>query len=569
VLFKYSITKENNTVKNSLIFYIALGIALALMVTGLMGLSYINQNFVNQQFVTFTDPQGDELVGTYLPGTVEMGVLMLEGFGSDQIAMRPATSILRAAGAHIFTFDFSGHGQSPGGLGFDNAATDRLAYQVLAAKETFQDQSGLADDQIILFGHSMGARVALQSTILDPYPPAALVLLGTQVNLGTNRQAAFFTGTDDADLAWVQSLSAQIPKTHILLLSGSWDDILTPAAAQALQEKLLSESESGENNYSRRLTIIPNLFHNYEIYSARLFKQAVAQLQELGLLDFHSPISLTNYYVFGALTLLGLLGSLTALAIGWQGPHQASPMMTDSVKITDVKKFLRAKLILWLPALLVALLLTGVFFLIPLYLPVFNMVYVGFIAGYGILMLVLYRLGKVPGTQGKLALHETREPSPPLLKEDQFWIGLTLWVVILGVCILFTRSGLFYVIPANHRLAWLLIFSPFTAIGFWIGDREARLVSVFRKEADKRLPWVGILHPLIGLMPFILYAIFMGVLGSTSGMIGGLQGLLILVIVLLTGKALTNFIRKFWLISILQAVLLYALVLPQGVLFSF
>jgi pimeloyl-ACP methyl ester carboxylesterase len=555
--------------KKSTGFYIALGTSLAFMVMGLVGLSFINQNFVNQQLITFNDPQGDELVGTYLPGTVEMGVLMLEGFGSDQIAMRPAASIFRTSGAHIFTFDFSGHGQSPGGLGFDNAATDRLANQVLVAKDTFQKQSGLSDHQIILFGHSMGARVALQSAVYDPQPPAALVLLGTQVNLEPNRQASFFTGTDDADLPWVQSLSTQNPKTHILLLSGSWDDILTPEAAQALQDKLLSEPEPSESGYVRRLTIIPNLFHNYEIYSPRLLNQAVTQLQELGVLDLQSPISLSYYFLFGALTLLGLLGSLTTLAIAWQGQHQTSSMITASVKITDVKRFLRAKMILWLAALPVALLLTGLFFLIPLHLPVLNMIYVGFIGGYGILMLVLYRLGKAPGTQGKLALQGTREPGTSFIKEDRFWIGLTLWVVILGVCILFTRSGLFYVIPANHRLAWLLIFSPFTAIGFWIGDWEASLLTAFRVESGKRLPWAGPLLTLIGLLPFILYTIFMGILGSTSGMLGGLQGLLILVIVLLTGKAMTHFLHASWLIAILQAVLLYALVLPQGVLFTF
>ncbi|MFN2302724.1 MAG: alpha/beta hydrolase, partial [Anaerolineales bacterium] len=532
-------------------------------------------------------PNGDNLVGTYLPGSVEIGVLMLEGFGSDQIAMRPAASLFQKAGAHIFTFDFSGHGRSSGGLGFDNAVTDRLAYQVLAAKEIFQEQSGLSSDQIILFGHSLGARVALQSAILDPQPPAALVLLGTQVNLGINRQAAFFTGTNDGDLAWVQSLSAQIPKTDLLLLSGSWDDILTPEAAQALQEKLLSGPNTVGSTYTRRLIIVPHLFHNYEIYSTSLLKQAAAQLEDLTLLNFQGQISLINYYLFGALTLLGLLGSITILSLQQQQgilsleqqqgilslnqqQTQDSPAAQEtSTRIIDPKKFFKAKAILWLAALPVALLLTGLFFLLPLNLPVLNMIYGGFIGGYGMLMLILYRRGKVPGTQGRLAFNSAQNPTTHFFKEDNFWIGLTLWMVILGVCILFTRSGLFYVIPANQRLTWLLLFSPFTAIGFWIGDREASMLTIFRQETGRKLPWSNLMLSLIGLMPFILYAIVMGILGSTSGMIGGLQGLLVLAIVLLTGKALKNFINQPWLIAILEAFLLYALVLPQGVLFAF
>jgi hypothetical protein len=228
--------------------------------------------------------------------------------------------------------------------------------------------------------------------------------------------------------------------------------------------------------------------------------------------------------------------------------------------------FIRGKLLLWLAAVPAALLLTGSFFLIPLGLPVFNLIYVGFIGGYGILMLILYRIGKVPGTDGKLNLKSAVETSSPTRIRTLF--GFLVWGLILMACIIFTRSGLFFVISPNQRLVWLVIFTPFTALGFWIGDRELHMLDAFRHETGQRLKWASFTLALIGLTPFFLYTLMMGILGSLSGMLSGLHGLLILAIVLLMGRLLKHFIHQSWIISLLQAALLYALILPQGVLFA-
>ncbi len=568
--------------KKSLGSLILLVISLLTMLSGLFGFGYLNNAFSSQQEkLTFTDPAGDELVGTYLPGKSNIGVIFLEGFGSDQIAMKPAANLFLKAGAHIFTFDFSGHGRSPGTLGFDNAATDRLAQQVMAAKETFKSLSGLSEDQIIYFGHSLGARVALQAAVLDASPPAALVLLGTQVNLGTNVQAEFFTGTSDSELAWVQMLGPDMPQTHILLLSGSWDDILTPDAALALHGKLTgidyaapgappTALNTGNPDAARTLTIIPKILHNYEIYSTKILTEAFLQLEDLGLLTPNPNPSLRSALCFGALTLGGLLASLILLPI-WMGkrlPRPASPPL--STNILRLGRFLWGKLLLWLGALPLAALLSGLFFLIPLGLPVFNMLYVGFIGGYGLLMLALYLLGKIPGARGKWRLRQNaldaqQIPQNPLL----FWGGLLAWAAILLALVVLTRSGLYYVIAPNQRLIWLAIFTPVTALGFWIGARESQMLETFSHEAGRKVGWAKFLLSLINLMPFFLFTAFMGALGSLSGMVGSLQGLLVLAIILLTGRALAFFVRRHWLIAILQAILLYALILPQGVLFAF
>ena len=84
--------------------------------------------------------------------------------------MRALVSEFHVHGYSVFTFDFSGHGRSPGVLTFDNAQTDRLARQALSALVEFQRLSGLTADRIFVVGHSLGARVG--SPVRDDGPGA-------------------------------------------------------------------------------------------------------------------------------------------------------------------------------------------------------------------------------------------------------------------------------------------------------------------------------------------------------------------------------------------------------------
>ena len=143
-----------------------------------------------------------------------------------------------------------------------------------------------------------------------------------------------------------------------------------------------------------------------------------------------------------------------------------------------------------------------------------------------------------------------------------------VWLGVWAACVLLTRAGLFYVIAPNQRLIWLVLFTPITALGFWIGAQEAKMIAVFRHESGRKLPTANILLIVISLMPFFIFTLLMAIIGSLSGAVGGLQGLLILTIVILTGKLLDHFIRSPLMVALLQALLLYALILPQGVLFA-
>jgi pimeloyl-ACP methyl ester carboxylesterase len=401
------IVAYNNLMSKKLTFMILTNLGLFLVLGSITTIAVIDRPLANRQSVTFFASTGDSLVGTYYPGTEPVGVILLEGFGSDQVTMTSLASEFARSGWHVFTFDFSGHGRSPGILTFDNAQTDRLANQALSAFEEFKLKSGLSSDQIFVIGHSLGARVALQSATMNPQQVAGLVLLGTQVNLSKNVQSEFFTGTTDTDLTWVQELGKENPRVPILLISGVWDDILTPENAELLFKQL--GGIKGENH--RTLIVLPAIVHNYEPFSSQVLNQINTWINGMAVLTPNLlgsntektdvvtdglnqlPVSPTVRIICWVLGLIGFLVFFTfgnrLLSLPYAGTKKLS-----NPEVINVNRFLWGKLLLWLGALPVAMVLGSLFFIIPLGKPVFNLIYVGFIGGYGILLLLLYKRGK-------------------------------------------------------------------------------------------------------------------------------------------------------------------------------
>lgn len=521
---------------------------------GLLGLLVLDYPLINHTSRPFTSPEGTPLSSTYYPGSVSRGVLLLEGFGADQHMMRSLIRDLTASGIHVFTFDYPGHGSSTGSLDYDNASTDRLARQVQVAMTEFQRQSGLDATQIVWIGHSLGARVALQSAVLGPIAPQKLVLIGAQVNLGTNEQSEFFTGTQDADLPWVRSLSADTPTIPILLISGTWEDILTVAAAQQLMTKLCgAETTACEGESAREWLLLDNLFHNYEIFSPR----AITAARAWAFPDLAHPNSLASVRI--GLWLVVLAGTVLSV-VGLTRSLPAVKTSEAGFTIINPKKFVWAKLWLWLVALPLSALVMFLYVRLPLPGPTFNLIYGGFLGGYGLLMFLLYWFARMPGVSGGVRQIRTKVE---MLPNGWLWAVCFNLALFIAVTMLY-RSGIGLAPPVGVRFVWVLIFTPLTALGFWIGFHEADALA---KSAPGR-SFYRVFATLIGLLPFYLYMGLLISLGSTSGMLASLTGLLILGISFFQGEITRRLCGNAWFAAILQAVFIFWLILPSGPLFA-
>ena len=537
---------------------------------GSLGLLFFSDRALQGSLpVTFTDDAGEILVGVYYPGRIEAGVILLEGFGSDQVAMRSITALFLQDGYHVLTFDFSGNGRSPGFLGYDNAETDRLARQVLASIGEFKEISGLSDGRIVLLGHSLGARVALQAADMGP-DLAGLVLLGTQVNLASNPQSEFFTGVNDRDIAWVRSLGPGHPPVNLLLLSGEWDDVLTPQGAALLAGRLSGTARDPNSSFGdfaagnrRDFLILPRLVHNYEIYSPRALSEAVFWANSALGYPQTAPDTTGARLRIGVwvVSLLGLFLGVVGAGYSLRGPSSGISGAPSGATVTNFYRFFLVKTLLWIGALPVGALLAGAFFFIPAGLPTFNLIYVAFLGGYGILLAGLYRWGKMPGTAGRLLYRGSTPPDP---NRRGSFPAVVVTIFLLGITAAYARTGWFYVYPLNMRVFWLVLFSLPSALVFWVGSQERELIA--QAAPGRFIP--ALLNTLIGLLPFFLWAGFLAGLGSRSGIIGALQGLLVLGFVLAQGFLLKQLTGNHWVIAFCQVVQLYWLILPQGALFQ-
>jgi pimeloyl-ACP methyl ester carboxylesterase len=523
----------------------------------------------------------DTLNGTYYPGASAYGVVLAHGFSGSETMMRPLAVAFAQAGIHVLTFNFSGHGDSDGSLTLDNAQQDRIAQQMKVAMDTLQTRANIPHENMVLVGHSMGARAILHMTTLYPQPSiSGIVLLGAQVNLATNTQSEFFTGTSDTSQAWVQGLNEQNPSTNLHLISGAWDDILTPPNARLLLQTLLSDSadtirsdtvafgDIGQKNY-RALTIVPNQIHNYEIYDPTIIKATYeSALRFMWLNPTQYP--LTNEADMRPLWwLMGVSGAFGAL-FGTLALLPAVTFNSTSQQITHTRRFLREKILLWL---LVLPLLAGFIFLtflIPLPKPLFTLLYSGFIGTYGVLLWLLYRTGWMPATSGylkdDLTYFSSDKNKSPLMSIR--WIEERYWVVLVGIFVLaltamFAMTGWFSPPLTPVRLVWLGLFTLVTAVGFWVGHYESALLAQANASRLTR-----VLHVLIGLLPFFAYAMLLGALGSLSGFVGAINGLAILLGVVLLGECLLRLRQNVVWVSCLQALVLFWLVLPQSALFG-
>jgi hypothetical protein len=325
----------------------------------------------------------------------------------------------------------------------------------------------------------------------------------------------------------------------VVLFSVTRDYILTPGAAEILFERL---TDSDEFPDQRQLVLVPKVLHNYEIY--------VDEHHENGNTSI-------NYYSQVQYWFLGLTGLFLALICGI-GLVEHKKSSDQEARIEKLGWFIGGKLLLWIPALIPGVVIASAVFFAPLGTPAFNLYYIGFFGGYGVLMWFLYRTGRVPGVQGKMIPKGTQTADP----QKSYLAGFIFLAVLLAVSLM-ARSGWWYTFPFNHRIIWLAIFTPITALGFVIGYKEIEII----RASQPGKGWLVWVNALAGLFPFFLYTAFLASIGSISGVIGSVQGLIILGLSIATGTLVEKISGQPWLAAILQAFLLYWLILPQGVLF--
>lgn len=539
----------------------------------------------DNQTIIFTDIKGNSIFNKYYPGDRNFGVMIFHGMGNDQTSFDLYTSQFSQQGFHVFGTDFSGHGRSSGLIPSGNNSANELALQVLRAKTEFKEVSGLEDSEIFMLGHSMGARGVMKSTTIDSNPVNGCILIGPALHVSDNNET----------LSWVDELGPTNPLTNILIVTGAWEDVAPPPEAMNLYYKLSNETDiiKPQSTYRltpeglvKEITILKYLTHTHETMSMRSVKRIANWIERI-VQDKHpsNPLITPEEYEQWLITfdfldfriwllLMELGGIFVALIFGTKlltlKQKELSVVVkeekevadqqseTPELAITNIRKFIGYKLLIWLGAAVIALILALNLANLPNGIPYFTLLFICPISGYGFMMLILYSIDKMPGLVGKW------RPKIKQIKENMNWriilFGLVVFGIITAVFTYFISSSLYHVFPMNIRLLWLVIFTVLAVPGFYFLQIETKLIRNYSEVKNYHTK----LNSIAFLAPFIIGSLYILLSGTIIYLVDALNDLMILSAIILVGNLMQRIWKKPFLTALLQSFLLFFLLLPRG-----
>lgn len=213
--------------------------------------------------VFFTAEDGTKLHGWYLPGEPEQPVVVFCHGNAGNISHRVDNlRLLRELGLAVFIFDYRGYGQSKG------KASEEGTYSDMRGAIDWLTKKGWGPQQMIYFGRSVGAGVALQLAL--ELPPAALVLESPFTSIkamGQHHYTLLWLLAGWAiDARYDNLTKISHLKVPLLLFHGDRDEIVP----QQMGKQLFEAAPQPKRFYS-----IPRAGHNdtYDFGGARYWRQ--------------------------------------------------------------------------------------------------------------------------------------------------------------------------------------------------------------------------------------------------------------------------------------------------------
>lgn len=138
------------------------------------------------QDIQLSTSDGKQLSAWYVPATDanQETVLVAPGNAGNRAVRSELGALMAGAGYGVLLMDYRGYGGNPG-----NPTEEGLAGDARAAHSFLATQAGLADDELIYFGESIGAAVV--TGLATEHPPAALILRSPFTSLADVGQAAY------------------------------------------------------------------------------------------------------------------------------------------------------------------------------------------------------------------------------------------------------------------------------------------------------------------------------------------------------------------------------------------
>ncbi|MDD9205287.1 alpha/beta fold hydrolase, partial [Georgenia sp. 10Sc9-8] len=181
------------------------------------------------QDVTLRTTDGLSLSAWHVPGpSGAPTVLVAPGNGGNRAGRSELARGLGDRGLGVLLLDYRGYGGNPG-----SPTQAGLARDVRAARTFLVQEAGVAPEDLVYLGESLGAAVV--SELATEHPPAALVLRSPFISLAEAGRAAYGVpvGWLLRDRYPVRELVRDV-RVPVVVVAGAQDTIVPPAQSRAV-----------------------------------------------------------------------------------------------------------------------------------------------------------------------------------------------------------------------------------------------------------------------------------------------------------------------------------------------
>jgi len=183
--------------------------------------------------VRFAAADGVRLHGWFLPGEADRPLVVFCHGNAGNISHRlESLDLLRGLGLSVFIFDYRGYGQSAG------TPSEEGTYADARGALAWLRQRGWTPAQLIYFGESLGAAVALQLAVEQP--PAGLVMEAPFTSIAAmgrhHYSLLYFLLGWLLDARYDNLAKIGRVRSPLLIIQGEADTIVPPAMARRLYE---------------------------------------------------------------------------------------------------------------------------------------------------------------------------------------------------------------------------------------------------------------------------------------------------------------------------------------------
>ena len=389
-----------------------------------------------------------------------------------------------------------------------------------AQTEALCRESGLSQEQIILIGYHYGASSLLDEMVYGDQAYRALVVLSPVIGSSAMDEAIIVNGNYRNKSDWINSLSPEMVRQPVLLLTSNMDDISTPYMITLIYNKL-SGSElihmGGVYHASRgqvNLSVVDGGIHPNIPYNSTVLQDVVTYLNGQTGLGLSTTVWV---WVLRGLRFI----MLTALLIGmWVVQILARRHSSDiSYGIASPnseggpfpRNLLLSQGLGWLPALPVLGALTFLWgqALQPDVASLYSLSLLALFVGQGLVMLLLHRSRSVPFLR------------PLRLQPGRVLLGLFYAAACGAVLLVIPFSGFTFRWPQPGSLLEALVLALCSFPWFWGFLIQEELL----RQKHTPAVWFSCVY-LLGFLPLGAFVILYGVFTGYTGLLLALYLLL-------------------------------------------